>query len=173
MSVTKKLARLSDDQLALHTHLTRYVPGFDRRSMPALDVRELLSVLAAMTTAAAAGEWTAVDSAIETMPAFADLLAQPRHAGHDRHLRALAGAAAHRDAAKFAVHMIRLRRIVRLVANDDPLRKGDRVSITRTRHGWYDGGVTGKVSSDRGDLVLGDDGERYEIEHRRDVRRIG
>ena len=53
------------------------------------------------------------------------------------------------------------------------LKTGDRVSIIRTRHGWYDGALFGKVIevTDRTCVVLDDNGKKHEIPHPRDIRK--
>ena len=49
---------------------------------------------------------------------------------------------------------------------------GDRVSILRTRHGWFDGKLEGRVVgvSTMSAVVEDEDGNRHEINHPRDLK---
>lgn len=62
------------------------------------------------------------------------------------------------------------------VANDSPFKKGDHVAIIRTRHGWLNGNVDGKVvyrgCRDTGTYyytVRDRSGGMHEVEHTRDL----
>lgn len=54
----------------------------------------------------------------------------------------------------------------------DDFKREDEVSIIRTRHGWFDGRVSGRISSltDWSATVTDSDGIEYAIEKPRDIR---
>ena len=51
----------------------------------------------------------------------------------------------------------------------DEFRRGDRVSVIRTAHGWFDGCLEATYISPG--LVRDDDGIEHEIDHPRDIRK--
>lgn len=172
MSPTKMFSRLSEDQKKVHTVLKARVPGFDARNPPRLDPIELVSVVALIGDSVAKEDWSETRSLLDLLPAYAKTLAMPRHAGHERHLANLANAVDNGSRRQAEIHLTRLGRIIRIVAADDVLEDGADVRIMRTRHGWYDGHVSGRIAEgSNGSIVETADGERYEIEHRRDVTR--
>ena len=67
------------------------------------------------------------------------------------------------------------RRIIQPNASDFPIEPGTKVAVIRCRHGWYDGSVEGVVTSRNGNsyIVKTDDGHYLDINHTRDLRKIG
>ena len=172
MSPTKMLSRLSIEHRRVHEALKTRLPSFDARNPPRLDAPELVSVMRLVEDAVGREDWAEARTILDLLPAYADTLAMPRHAGHDRHMVNLSSAVDRRLRPQAEIHLTRLRRIIRVVASDDPLEDGAFVRIHRTRHGWYDGHVSGRtVPGSHGSVVETESGERYEIEHRRDVSR--
>ncbi len=169
MSETKVVARMDPETRILHAFLKERSRTFKARKGPALDVFELVVLLDAALEDALRGRWNDSAVAIGALPLYREFLSLPRNAGHEKHLRALIGAQDDRDPRRFATHMARLRRIVKIVANDDPLKDGDHVKIIRTEHGWFDGSIIGVV---RGGSVVDADGGAHRIRHRRDVVRV-
>lgn len=60
----------------------------------------------------------------------------------------------------------------RLFTNEFKL--GDRVGVVRTEHGWYDGGLEGRITvlTAGSAEVTDDDGMTYEINHPRDIFKL-
>lgn len=63
--------------------------------------------------------------------------------------------------------------------NDAPFKEGDSVAIIRSRHGWFDGALTGPVVSRSRNcqgawsyLVKDEEGREHEIAHTRDLTRV-
>lgn len=163
-------------QAFLRTHwggaATLGLPPYDGKRLPDTDMRTLVGLLRIVRWNIGLGEWEVVNEGLGFLPLFADVLAEPRNAGHEQRLENLLGAVAKRSTDKATLHAGRLLNVIRLVAADTPLEDGQRVSVQRTRHGWFGkSGVVGTVrAGSRGRIVDGDDGCEYEIEHRRDVR---
>lgn len=172
MSPTKMFSRLPEDQQRVHTALKARSPSFDARNPPRLDPVELVSLMSLVTSAVAAEDWQEARLLLDLLPAYATTLAMARHAGHGKHLTNLSNAVDDQDRRRAEIHLVRLGRIIRIVAADDPLEDDARVRVMRTRHGWYDGHVSGRiVKGSNGSIVEDAHGDRYEIEHRRDVIR--
>jgi hypothetical protein len=55
----------------------------------------------------------------------------------------------------------------------DTFKVGDRVYITRTEHGWYDGALEGEITYLTAcDCTVTADGSDYEIKHPRDITKV-
>ncbi len=79
---------------------------------------------------------------------------------------------------KAVIHLRRVRKALRRVANDDPFEPGDFVHVRRTRHGWNFPDdvlrITKRYVSEKGSfsyLGRSKTGSEYEIEHTRDAYR--
>lgn len=173
MSPTKMLERVTPLEREVHAFLKANAQTFDAKRPARLDPPELVGLISILDDAIASGDWDRTDAVLLLIPAYASTLALPRHAGHERHLGSLRNAVTKRCRRTSVVHVARLRRIIRIVANDDPLTGGERVSVTRTKHGWFDGRLHATVvEGSGGSLVRDDAGDEHEIGHRRDVRRV-
>lgn len=116
-------------------------------------------------------EWDLADRVISFIPLYSDFLSSPRYAGHAPHLTNLTNSVAKRAKTKAILHLKKLSGNVRRVAADRVYKGGERVSVIRSKHGWHDGNVSGKVMrGSGGHLVESDDGTQYEIQHLRDIR---
>lgn len=158
----------------LYAFLHERVPTFDWKRAPRLDAAELVSLIGVAAASADGADWDGAEKALGLIDRYATVLALPRHVGYAPHLANLRSAVAKRSRHLCLVHSTRLLRVVRTAATDDPLRDDDRVSITRTEHGWFDGRLMGNVVPGSGGWVVkDDDGNYHDIRHRRDVRRVG
>lgn len=144
---------------------------FDPRKPLVIGIDTFGGLMALLRSAIEGGEWELADSAISHVPLYSTFLASPRYAGHAPHLTNLTNAIARRAGSKALLHLRRLTGTVRRVAADRVFKDGERVSVIRTEHGWYDGSVSGTVKpGSGGHVVQGDDGMEYEIQHLRDIR---
>jgi hypothetical protein len=157
----------------LHAFLHERLPTFDWKRAPRLDATELTSLIRVAASSAADADWDGAERALGLMESYAAVLALPRHAGHAPHLANLRSAVAKRSKHLCLVHSTRLLRVIQPAATDVPLRDNERVSVTRTEHGWFDGRLMATVvAGSGGSLVKDDEGIVHEIRHRRDVRKV-
>lgn len=157
----------------LYAFLHERVPTFDWKRAPRLDAAELVSLVGVAAASADGADWEDAEKALGLVDHYATVLALPRHVGYAPHLANLRSAVAKRSRHLCLVHSTRLLRVIRTAATDDPLRDNDRVSVTRTEHGWFDGRLMATVvPGSGGSLVKDDEGIVHEIRHRRDVRKV-
>jgi hypothetical protein len=175
MNVGRMKGPLRDLHAFLKLHWAdRYLWGagtFNPRVPPVIGIYTFTGLMEIVKEAVAAGEWDRVEEALTHLPLYAAMLADRRYDGHAAHLDNLRGAIAKRSTDKATLHLGRLRKVVHVVAADRTFKDGERVSITRTEHGWFDGRLGGTVKpGSGGHVVLGDDGHEHEIRHLRDIR---
>lgn len=171
MTMAGRLAKMPQEQRDLVAFLKAHWPRFDPKRPAVLGIDSFEAVSRALGAAVTEGNWDAADGAMALMPQYAAFLSNRRYAGHERHLANLASAVAKRKTDKALLHHRRLAAVVHRVAADRHFADGERVSVIRTEHGWFDGSLSGTVKPGSGGyVVLGDDGYEHEIEHLRDIR---
>lgn len=172
------VGRMKGPHKALHAFLKlhwadRYLWGagsFNPRVPVVIGVHSFTALMEITGEAVKAGDWERVDEVLTHLPLYSRMLEDRRYDGHGRHLDNLRGAIAKRSADKAALHLQRLRKVVHVTVADKTIRDGQRVSVMRTEHGWYDGSLQGNVKAGSGGhIVVDDDGNEHEIRHLRDI----
>lgn len=143
---------------------------FDPKRPVRIDISTFNCLMTLMQDALSKEEWEIVDETVGFIPLYEAFLTNPRYAGHAPHLANLVNAVARRNQAKANLHLKRLTGIVHRVAADRTFRDGERVSIIRSEHGWYDGRLAGTVKpGSGGHVVVDEDGTEHQIRHLRDI----
>lgn len=172
------VGRMKGAHKALHAFLRlhwadRYLWGagsFNPRVPVVIGIHSLVALCEIVEEGLGDGDWDRVDQAVSHMPLYERMLADRRYDGHAAHLTNLTSAIARRSSDKAKLHLARLRKVVHVVAADRTFTDGERVSVKRTEHGWYDGRLQGRVKAGSGGhVVVDDDGVEHEIRHLRDI----
>lgn len=147
-------------------------PGsYNPKTKPKIDIDTFSALRILMHEALRAENWELVDEAVSLLPLYEGFLANPRYVDHVPHLANLLKSIAKREPRKANHHIEKLAVTVRKTAADRVFKDGERVSIIRTEHGWFDGRLSGTVKAGSGGYVIeGDDGHEHEIRHLRDIR---
>ena len=174
MNVGRMKGPLRDLHAFLKLHWAdRYLWGagtFNPRVPAVIGIHTFTGLAEIMKEGIDAGDWERVDQTVAHLPLYAAMLADRRYDGHAKHLENLLGAIAKRTTEKATLHLVRLRKVVHVVAADRTFKDGERVSIIRTEHGWFDGRLGGRVKPGSGGYVVeGDDGHDHDIRHLRDI----
>ncbi len=135
------------------------------------------SVLVRVAEALRDGGCPAASQALAELDAHAGTLAEPRRASHLKHLAALRESLRDNDARGALRNLSRVREVLVPAANDVPFGVGDPVSVVRSRHGWHDGRLAGRVAS-RAQSAEGswsyevedEEGGLHEVRRTRDLR---
>lgn len=174
-----KTKKMPAPMLALHTCLAERMAGrhilgtgsFNPKVPVKTDIDTFTMLMTFLSESIDKSDWEEAGRIAGHLPLYGQMLTHVRYSGHDRHLANMLAAIEKQSRVRAAIHLARLRKVVHRVAADRVFRDNERVSVMRTRHGWYDGHLQGVIKpGSGGSVVLGDDGWEYEIEHPRDIR---
>ncbi len=171
--MSKKLKKLTPAMSRLDAFLRIHDSRYDRRDGPKIDIFSLTKVFGVLGKALEDRDQTKLDECCELIFLYGDFIDNnPRYEGSVTHLHNMSMAIKKNKPDKAILHLNRLMKVVHPVAADSPFSVGDKVSIIRSDHGWYDGRIGGTIvaGGEGGYVVEDDDGGTHDVRKTRDMR---